>query len=278
VKAKNRNERIVLFVILMIVSLFMIYPMIWMLFNSIKPTNEVLSGSMNLLTANPQWENYSNALKLAPFFKYLWNSLFTSVLIVLFQIFLSSLLAYAITQLEFKGRQTIFVIILGTYMLPSAATYVPSYVLLSKMGLMNSLSGLIVSNLANAFMVFLLRQSFLKVPHEIIEASRADGASEWRILWQIVVPMARNSLLNAAIISFISNFNSYLWPSLIINDKSKYLISVGLNKFSSSQGAFGETFPLIMAATVISVFPLIIVYFILQKYFIGAVQSSSVKG
>lgn len=277
-KAKNRNERIVLFVILMIVSLFMIYPMIWMLFNSIKPTNEVLSGSMNLLTANPQWENYSNALKLAPFFKYLWNSLFTSVLIVLFQIFLSSLLAYAITQLEFKGRQTIFVIILGTYMLPSAATYVPSYVLLSKMGLMNSLSGLIVSNLANAFMVFLLRQSFLKVPHEIIEASRADGASEWRILWQIVVPMARNSLLNAAIISFISNFNSYLWPSLIINDKSKYLISVGLNKFSSSQGAFGETFPLIMAATVISVFPLIIVYFILQKYFIGAVQSSSVKG
>lgn len=277
-KAKNRNERIVLFVILMIVSLFMIYPMIWMLFNSIKPTNEVLSGSMNLLTANPQWENYSNALKLAPFFKYLWNSLFTSVLIVLFQIFLSSLLAYAITQLEFKGRQTIFVIILGTYMLPSAATYVPSYVLLSKMGLMNSLSGLIVSNLANAFMVFLLRQSFLKVPHEIIEASRADGASEWRILWQIVVPMARNSLLNAAIISFINNFNSYLWPSLIINDKSKYLISVGLNKFSSSQGAFGETFPLIMAATVISVFPLIIVYFILQKYFIGAVQSSSVKG
>lgn len=277
-KAKNRNERIVLFVILMIVSLFMIYPMIWMLFNSIKPTNEVLSGSMNLLTANPQWENYSNALKLAPFFKYLWNSLFTSVLIVLFQIFLSSLLAYAITQLEFKGRQTIFVIILGTYMLPSAATYVPSYVLLSKMGLMNSLSGLIVSNLANGFMVFLLRQSFLKVPHEIIEASRADGASEWRILWQIVVPMARNSLLNAAIISFISNFNSYLWPSLIINDKSKYLISVGLNKFSSSQGAFGETFPLIMAATVISVFPLIIVYFILQKYFIGAVQSSSVKG
>lgn len=277
-KAKNRSERLILFTVLLIVSLFMIYPMVWMLFNSIKPTNEVLSGSMNLLTNNPQWQNYSNALKLAPFFKYLGNSLFTSITIVLFQLFLSCLLAYALTQLTFKGRQTIFMIILGTYMLPSAATYVPSYVLISKMGLMNTLSGIIVSNLANAFMVFLLRQSFLKVPHEIIEASRADGASEWRILWEIIVPMSRNALLNAAIISFITNFNSYLWPSLITNDENKYLISVGLNKFSSSQGAFGETFPLIMAATVISVFPLIIVYFILQKYFIGAVQSSSVKG
>lgn len=277
-ESKNRGERLTLFMILLVVSLIMVYPMIWMLFNSLKPTAEVLNGSMKLWTNNPQWKNFTNALKMAPFFKFLWNSLFTSVVIVAFQLFLSSLLAYALTQLKFKGRQTIFMIILCTYMLPSAATYVPSYVLLSKMNLMNSLTGLIVSNLANAFMVFLLRQSFLKVPQEIIEAARADGASEWRILWRIVVPMARNTLLNAAIISFITNFNSYLWPSLIINDENKYLISVGLNKFSSSQGAFGETFPLIMAATVISVFPLIIVYFVLQNYFIGAVRSSSVKG
>ena len=185
----------------------------------------------------------------------------------------------ALTQMEFKGRNTLFMIILSTYMLPAAATYVPSYVIISRMGLMDSLAGIVVSNLVNVFTIFLLRQNFLKVPKELIEAARADGASEWSILWKIVVPMSRNALINASILSFIGNFNNYLWPSLITNSEENYLISVGLNRFFNSQGAFGDTFPLIMAATVISVLPLLLIYFLLQKYFIGTISSSSgVKG
>ena len=275
----NRRERLILFLILAVVGIFMVFPMVWMLLSSLKTTDEVLSSALTLLPSDPQWSNFSGALEMAPFLNYMWNSFSTATIIVVVQLFLSSLMAYALTQMEFKGRNILFMIVLSTYMLPAATTYVPSYIIISKMGLMDSLSGIVVSNLVNVFTIFLLRQSFLKVPKELIEAARADGASEWTILWKVVVPTSKNTLVNASLISFIGNFNNYLWPSLITNSQENYLISVGLNRFFSSQGAFGETFPLIMAATVISVFPLIIIYFILQKYFIGAITSSEgVKG
>lgn len=275
----NRMERLILFLILLVIGIFMVYPMVWMLLSSLKTTEEVLGSTMTFLPSDPQWSNFSGALEMAPFLTYIWNSFSTATVIVLVQLFLSSLLAYALTQMEFRGRNTLFMIILSTYMLPAAATYVPSYVIISRMGLMDSLAGIVVSNLVNVFTIFLLRQSFLKVPTELIEAARADGASEWTILWKIVVPMSRNSLINASILSFIGNFNNYLWPSLITNSDENYLISVGLNRFFNSQGAFGDIFPLIMAATVISVLPLMLIYFLLQKYFIGTISSSSgVKG
>lgn len=274
-----RIEKFILFLILLVIGLFMVYPMVWMLLSSLKTTDEVLGSAMTFLPSDPQWSNFPGALEMAPFLTYIWNSFSTATVIVLVQLFLSSLLAYALTQMEFKGRNTLFMIILSTYMLPAAATYVPSYVIISRMGLMDSLAGIVVSNLVNVFTIFLLRQNFLKVPKELIEAARADGASEWSILWKIVVPMSRNALINASILSFIGNFNNYLWPSLITNSEENYLISVGLNRFFNSQGAFGDTFPLIMAATVISVLPLMLIYFLLQKYFIGTISSSSgVKG
>ncbi|MGG0719363.1 carbohydrate ABC transporter permease [Robertmurraya massiliosenegalensis] len=275
----NRFEKLSLFLILLVIGLFMVYPMVWMLLSSLKTTEEVLGSTMTILPSNPQWSNFSGALEMAPFLRYIWNSFSTAFVIVLMQLFLSSLLAYSLTQMEFKGRNSLFMVILCTYMLPAAATYVPSYVIISRLGLMDSLSGIVVSNLVNVFTIFLLRQNFLKVPRELIEAARADGSSEWTILWKVVVPMSKNAIINASILSFIGNFNNYLWPSLITNSQENYLISVGLNRFFNSQGAFGDTFPLIMAATVISVLPLLLVYFLLQKFFIGAVSSSSgVKG
>lgn len=275
----NRFEKLSLFLILLVIGLFMVYPMVWMLLSSLKTTEEVLGSTMTFLPSNPQWLNFAGALEMAPFLRYIWNSFSTAFIIVLMQLFLSSLLAYSLTQMEFKGRNSLFMVILCTYMLPAAATYVPSYVIISRLGLMDSLSGIVVSNLVNVFTIFLLRQNFLKVPRELIEAARADGSSDWTILWRIVVPMSKNAIINASILSFIGNFNNYLWPSLITNSQENYLISVGLNRFFNSQGAFGDTFPLIMAATVISVLPLLLVYFLLQKYFIGAVSSSAgVKG
>lgn len=272
---REKVEKLILFLILLAIGLFMVFPMVWMMLSSLKTTEEILGSSLTLLPSDPQWSNFPKALEMAPFLRFVWNSFFTASVIVIVQLFLSSLLAYALTQMEFKGRNTLFMIVLSTYMLPAAATYVPSYVIISRLGLMDSLAGIIVSNLANVFTIFLLRQNFLKVPKELIEAARADGASEWTILWKIVAPMSKNALINASILSFVLNFNNYLWPSLITNSEENYLISVGLNRFFNTQGAFEQTFPLIMAATVISVLPLLIIYFVLQKYFISAVSSSS---
>lgn len=272
-------EKTILFIILLCIGLFMFYPMVWMILSSLKTTDEVLGSSMTFLPSDPQWSNFPRALEAAPFLRFLWNSFFTASVIVLVQLFLSSLLAYALSHMEFKGRHALFMIVLSTYMLPGAATYVPSYVIIARMGLMDSLNGIIVSNLANVFTIFLLRQNFLKVPRELIEAARADGASEWLILWRIVAPLSKNAMINASILSFIGNFNNYLWPSLITKSEENYLISVGLNRFFSTQGTFADTFPLLMAATAISVVPLLLVYFILQKYFIGTVSTSAgIKG
>lgn len=277
-KKVQKIQGYVLFIILLIIGLLMVYPMIWMLASSVKSANEILNQPLQLIPRTLHFENFTNALKAAPFMQWLWNSTWTTVVIVFMQLFFSSLIAYALTQFKFMGRNVLFAIILATYMLPSATTYIPSYVILGKMNLINSLVGLVVSNLANVFVIFLLRQSFMSVPKGIIEAARSDGASEWTILWQIVVPMNKNSILNATLIGFITNFNGYLWPSLLLNDTKKQVISVGLNSFSNTQGAFNQTFPIIMAGTTIAVVPLIIVYVILQKYFVQSSKASSIKG
>lgn len=277
-KHMERIQRLVIFTILLLCGVLMVYPMIWMLVSSVKSTSDVFSDSLRLIPTAFHWENFANALAAAPFLTYLWNSTWTTTIIVVLQLLFASMVAYALTQFEFFGRRGLFAIILGTYMLPSATTYIPSYVILGKLNLLNSLWGLVISNLANVFSIFLLRQAFLKVPKEVIEAARSDGASEWSILWRIVVPMNRNTLLNAALISFVSSFNDYLWPSLILNDKHNMVISVGLNQFSNSLGSFEKSFPIVMAGTALAVIPLIVVYVILQRYFVHSVQTASVKG
>ena len=274
----NKRERFIVFILVLIIGLISVYPLIWMFFNSFKGTAEILGEGSRLIPEVWQFENYTNALKAAPFLQYMWNSLWTTILIVVLQLFLSSLLAYALTQFHFKGREVLFGIVLGTYMLPSAVTYIPSFILLSKMNLTDNLWGLVFSNLANVFMIFLLRQNFKSTPKEVIEAARVEGISEWSILWRIVVPINRNTIINASLISFIANFNTYLWPSILLRSQKNYVIQQGLNQFSTTSGSFTSTFPLIMAATALTVIPLIIVYILLQRYFVGTSSQSSIKG
>lgn len=274
----NKRERFIVFILVLIIGLISVYPLIWMFFNSFKGTAEILGEGSRLIPEVWQFENYTNALKAAPFLQYMWNSLWTTILIVVLQLFLSSLLAYALTQFHFKGREVLFGIVLGTYMLPSAVTYIPSFILLSKMNLTDNLWGLVFSNLANVFMIFLLRQNFKSTPKEVIEAARVEGISEWSILWRIVVPINQNTIINASLISFIANFNTYLWPSILLRSQKNYVIQQGLNQFSTTSGSFTSTFPLIMAATALTVIPLIIVYILLQRYFVGISSQSSIKG
>jgi len=266
------------FLLVMILSLAFVYPMLWMILSSLKNPEQILDVDSGIFLTNIHWDNFAKALSAAPFVLYLWNSTWSSILIVISQLFLSSLLAYGLTQFRFLGRNTLFGIILGTYMLPSAATYIPSYILLGKIGMTNSLWGLVFSNLANIFMIFLLRQNFQSVPKEMVEAARSEGVNEWQILWKIIVPMNKGAMINASLISFVGNFNSYLWPSILLNDQEQFTISLGLNSFSATQGTFNEIFPILMAGTTLSVIPLIILYIVLQRYFTDTSQTSTIKG
>lgn len=276
--AKTKSKNIVNYVLLIVLGLIMVFPLIWMFLSALKSPEEIFAIPLKWIPEVAQWANFGKALELAPFGLYIFNSTFTALVIVFFQLLLSSMIAYALTQLEFKGRTLVFNLILLTYMLPPAATYVPSYVIVAKMGLLDTLTGIIISNIASVFCIFLLRQAFLQVPKEMVEAARADGASDFTILRRVMIPMSRSTLFTVGLISFVQMYNNYLWPSLIVKSQENYLITVGLNKFFMSEGSFASKWPLIMAANVLSVIPLIILFVVLHKWFIKGISDTGVKG
>ena len=161
--------------------------------------------------------------------------------------------------------------IMGTYMLPTAATYIPSYIILSKLHLLNTFTGLIVSNCVSIFGIFLLRQAFMQVPLGIVEAARIDGASNWKILWQVVCPMTKSSFITFGLMNFITCYNSYMWPSLITDSNEKMMVSQGLRKFFIEGGAYGTEWPLVMAGSALIVLPLLILFAFTQKWFINGI-------
>lgn len=264
--------------LLLLCSFIMVYPLIWMFSNSFKSADAIMSNPISLVPNVLDLSNFAGAFEMAPFDLYMLNSIFTAVVIVFFQLILSAFLAYGLVFFQFRGKKVLLGAILITYMLPSAATYVPSYVILAKMNLLDSLSGIIISNLASVFSVFLLYQTFRSIPKEMIEAAKIDGASDQQILWKVVFPYTKSTFLTTALIGFVGMYNNYMWPSLITTSKSKMLISVGLNTFFTSQGNFAENLPRLMAANAIAVLPLLILFVILQKWFIKGISDSGIKG
>lgn len=256
----------------------MVFPLIWMFLSALKSPEEIFAIPLKWFPEIAQWGNFAKALELAPFGLYIYNSTVTALVIVILQLVLSSMIAYALTQLQFKGRALLFNLILITYMLPPAATYVPSYVIVAKMGLLDTLTGIVISNIASVFCIFLLRQAFMQVPKELIEAARADGASDFTILRKVMIPMSKSTIFTVGLISFVEMYNNYLWPSLIVKSEENYLITVGLNKLFMSEGAFASKWPLIMGANVLAVIPLLILFVILHKWFIKGIGDTGLKG
>lgn len=275
---KTKSKSIGYYVFLIVLSVLMVFPLIWMLLSALKSPDEIFAIPLKWFPEVAQWANFKEALELAPFGLYIFNSTFTAFVIVIFQFVLSCMIAYALTQMEFKGRALVFNLILVTYMLPPEATYVPSYTIIAKMGLLDTLSGVIISNIANVFTIFLLRQAFMQVPKDTIEAARAYGAGDFTILWKIMIPMSKSTIFVVSLISFVKMYNNYLWPSLIVKSEENYLITVGLNKFFTSQGSFADKWPLIMSANVLSVIPLLILFVILHKWFIKGIGDTGIKG
>lgn len=259
-------------------ALIMLYPLIWMISNSFKTAASIFHAPLSLVPEIWNFSAFEGALQMAPFDLYIWNSILTATLIVAGQLFLSALLAYALVFYQFPGKNLLFTAVLITYMLPSAATYVPSYVILARMNMLDTLSGLVISNLASVFSIFLLVQTFKGVPKEMLEAARMDGAGDWTILFRVLFPYTRSTILTAALISFVGMYNNYMWPSLITSSKRNMLISVGLNTFFTSQGNFRENLPRLMAANSMAVIPLLLLFIALQKWFIKGISDSGVKG
>ena len=269
--------RTVLYVFLTLFTVAMAFPFLWMMSSALKTKDEVMN-SFSLLPKQWIWHNFVEAFNGAPFGQYIFNSLFTAICIVAIQVVNSAMIGYALTQLEFRGRGVLFAVIMGTNMLPAAATYVPSYIILARMGLLNSYAGLIISNCVYMFGIFLVRQAFLQVNKSLVEASWVEGSSHWHTLWHVLVPITKSSFVTLGLLSFVANYNNYMWPSLITTRPQYYLISQGLRLYFIEGGAYGIKWPQIMAASTFTVLPLMLLFFVTQHWFIQGLSDSGVKG
>ena len=258
------------YAVLVSVSIFTAFPFIWMFLSALKSKEEIMN-VMTFLPAQPQWENFAEILFDSPILSYIGNSLWVSLIVIVLQIVTGAMLTYAMVFLEFKGRNILFAVVMGTYMLPVAATYIPSYIILSKWNLLNTTTGLVISSCVSIFGIFLLRQAFMQVPKGLVEAARMDGASHFRILWEIICPMTKSAFITFGLMSFISTYTNYMWPSLITNDSTKFLVSQGLRSFFIEGGAYGTKWNLVMAASAVIVIPLLILFAFTQKWFINGI-------
>lgn len=273
-QVKNMVRR----VILSIGSFIAVFPLIWMLLSGL---NDHL---MTFVPGNGKGisftlENIGYVLFQSPVTLYIKNSMLISVVTSLYQIITGAMLAYALTFLKFRCKKLLYYIIFFTYMLPSAATYIPSYIVLSKLNLLNTYKGLILSQSVSLFGIFLLRQNFLEIPKDFVDAAKIDGATDWKILWKVVFPLARSGFITFFLLSFISLYNNYMWPALITTDSRLYQVSQGVRSFFIDDGAYGTKWPLIMAADSIVILPLVLMYICASHVIIHGISGDSgVKG
>lgn len=220
-------------------------------------------------------DNYITVWNTIPIPKYIFNSFLITFFGVLLPLVLSSLAAFPLARMRFKGRQVIFILILATMMIPGEVTMIPVYLIIDEINLMGTYAGVILPGASSVLGIFLMRQAFMGIPKEVEESAFIDGANTWQIFIRVMVPMVKPMLGTLAILAFIDAWNSFLWPLLILQDEGMYPLTVGLYKM---QGTFVANTRLVAAGALIAMAPIIIVFIWLQRYFIDAAISSSVKG
>lgn len=262
---------------LAICGTIMVFPFLWMLSGSLKSNDEIFANPLDLIPEQFRWETFVETFHSAPFSLYIFNSFSVALFTTLLVIVNSAMFAYALTQLKFRSKTVLYFIVMGCYMLPGAVTYIPSYITLAKLGLLDSHMGLVASNAASVFGVFYLRQVFIKVHPSLIEAARIDGAGELKILWAIILPQCRAAVATLFLITFITNYNSYMWPSLVITTQDLNLIATGIRHYFIAEGNYGLNWSQIMAASTIAVLPLLILFVICQKTILSGIADNGVK-
>ncbi|MGY3689912.1 carbohydrate ABC transporter permease [Vibrio coralliilyticus] len=262
---------------LAICGTLMVFPFLWMLSGSLKSNDEIFASPLNLIPEQFRWETFVETFHNAPFGLYIFNSFSVALFTTLLVIINSAMFAYALTQLKFRSKTVLYFVVMGCYMLPGAVTYIPSYITLAKLGLLDSHMGLVVSNAASIFGVFYLRQVFIKIHPSLIEAARIDGAGELKILWAILLPQCRAAVATLFLITFITNYNSYMWPSLVITSQDLNLIATGIRHYFIAEGNYGLNWSQIMAASTIAVLPLLILFVLCQKTILSGIADNGVK-
>jgi ABC-type glycerol-3-phosphate transport system permease component len=277
--------QVAVYLTLAVLSVASMFPFVWTFLSSGKEVSELYQIPPTLWPVNPQFvENYQEVLTRVPFALWMWNTFFVTVMALIGTVLSASLVAYSFARFRYPGRDALFMLTLGTLMLPVEVTLIPQYLLFKNLGWLDTFLPLIVPFWlgGGAFNIFLMRQFFMSLPYDLDEAARIDGASSWRVFWQILMPLCKAAIATMATLGFISHWNSFLAPLIFISSQSKYLVAVGLRYFSSGvangQAAARPQDHLLMAAALMVALPCLILFFLAQRYFVQGIVMSGIKG
>ncbi|GII76795.1 sugar ABC transporter ATP-binding protein [Sphaerisporangium rufum] len=256
------------------IALAMLFPLVWMVTTSFKPEQEIVSFPPALWPEHFTLENYTGVWERLPFTRLFLNTLLFAGTVTVFSLLLDSMTAYALARLNFRGRGVVFAVVLVVLMVPWQVTLIPLYDMLAGLGWINTYQGLIVPRLTNAFGIFFLRQFLLAIPRDLEDAARVDGASEFRIYWNIIMPLAVPALLTLGLFHFMYNWNDLLWPLIISQDESRQTLPAGLALF---MGQHVVEYGPLMAASVLTLLPVVVFFVIIQRRFVAGVATTGIR-
>jgi multiple sugar transport system permease protein len=278
-KSKRKNAlagKVVVYLILFIIAALMIVPFLWMLSASIKSNREVfLMNPFVWIPEVPKWSNYINIWTKIPLLKFVENTIFLTIVVTCLQLLTSSFAAYSFAKLEFRNKNLMFLAYIATIAMPWQVYMVPQFIMMRGMGLNDKLLAMICLQAFSAFGVFMMKQFYEGIPNDLCEAARIDGMNEYTIYAKIILPLSKPALSTLTIFTFVSTWNDYLGPLIYLKTESKKTIQLGLRMFI---GQYSSEYGLIMAGSVVSLIPVIVVFLVLQKYFVEGVASSGLKG
>jgi multiple sugar transport system permease protein len=272
----SRGVRLTLFyLLLLIIAIVFLTPYLFSIFAAFKPLDQILSQSPAQPPTHPIWSNFSQLFTQYDFGRYLANTLIVTVILTAGQVTFSMMGAYAFARMEFPGRDGLFWMYLATLMVPNVVTLIPLYVMFAKAHLLNTYWAIFLPYVLGVpQVVFLMRQYFMTIPKEVMEAARLDGCSEGRILWRIIVPISRPIIITATLLAFVFGWNNFMWPLIVTNSNSLNVLTVGIANFNSN---FGVQWNLILAGALVALIPMVILFAIFQKHIVNSISLTGIN-
>jgi multiple sugar transport system permease protein len=274
-RPRDRAAKIVLHTILAVCALVVVGPFLWLAISSVKPEGEIRRIPPTWWPEQLTLDHYRQLFTGLDFPQFFLNSVVVAVAVSLGNLVFCSALGYALAKLRFPGKRLLFALVLGLLMVPGMVLFVPQFVLVSNLGLVNTYAGLILPYLAGPFGVFLMRQFLLSIPDDLLEAARVDGAGEFRIFWKIVLPLCRPALATLGILTFLASWNNFLWPLVVATTEDRYTLPVALALYSVGQNRI--EFGLVLAGAVAVLLPVVIVFVLLQRHFLRGIATTGLK-
>ena len=272
---KKALPSLLLHAALLLLAAATLLPLVWMVSASLMPTGEANTEPPRFFPSEVTWVHYQELFTRLDLGRFFLNSFLIAATVTVVSLFLNSMAGYAFAKLRFPGRDRLFAFLIAAMVIPTQISMLPLFLVMKSLGLVNSYWGVMLPSLATILGIFLVRQYALSVPSELLDAARIDGAGEWRIYWSIVLPLCKPVLVTMAVFQFLAMWNDFMWPLIILSDDSKYTLPVAL---ANLVGEHVQDTELMMAGSVITILPVLLVFVALQRYYIEGITAGSVKG